>query len=78
MNIEELSPIPQISKRRSSIIYAVVERPDHHCDDDLVIVGQQRLGKGVVTPITSIRCWKVTDLKPSTLFQLNKPAVLID
>ena len=36
--IEQLSQKPQTSERRSSTICAVVERPDHHCGDDLVYV----------------------------------------
>ena len=34
--IVKLSPKPQMSERKSSTIYAVIERPDHHYDDDLV------------------------------------------
>ena len=30
---------PQMSERRSSTTYTVVEQPDHHCGDDLVSVG---------------------------------------
>ena len=40
--IVQLSPEAQISKRRSSTIYAVVERPDHHCGDDLVNASECR------------------------------------
>ena len=32
-----LSPKPQMSERGSSTICSVVERPDHHCGDDLVL-----------------------------------------
>ena len=32
----QLLPKPQMGGRRSSTITVVVERPDHHCGDDLV------------------------------------------
>ena len=35
--IEKISPKSQMSKSKSSTICAVVKRPDHHCDDDLVL-----------------------------------------
>ena len=35
--IVQLSSKPQMGARRSSTIHAVVERPHHHCGDDLVL-----------------------------------------
>ena len=32
----QFSPNPQMSERRSGTICAIVERPDHHCEHDLV------------------------------------------
>ena len=40
--IVQLSPKPQMSEHRSSTICAVVERPDHHYGDDLVVYITQR------------------------------------
>ena len=37
LTIVQLSPKPQMSERRSKTICAVVERPDHHFGDDLVL-----------------------------------------
>ena len=34
--IVQLSPKPQMNERRSNTMCAVIERPDHHCGDDLV------------------------------------------
>ena len=39
--IAQLSPKPPIRERRSNTICAVVEWPDHHCGDDLVVPGQR-------------------------------------
>ena len=36
--IVQLSPKPQMCERRSSTVCAVVERLDHHCGDDLVLM----------------------------------------
>ena len=50
-NIVQLSSKPQTSEHRSSTICAVVERPDRHCGDDLVIKdrrGPNRKGTAVV------------------------------
>ena len=34
--IVQLSPKPQMSEHKSSTLCVVIERPDHHCRDDLV------------------------------------------
>ena len=36
--IVQLLPKPQMSERRSSTICAAVKQPNHHCDDDLVLL----------------------------------------
>ena len=38
---------PQMSKRRSSTICVVVERPVHHCGDDLVMIGLKEVWRGI-------------------------------
>ena len=58
--ILQLSPKPQMSKSRSSTICGVVERPDHHCGDDLALFKSRKLLE-LTTSRRSIS-------KPSTVF----------
>ena len=59
--IVQLSPKRQMSEHRSNTIYAVVERPDHHCGVDLGVVSPD------VNYPTNMQWW------PDRWFCVNSP-----
>ena len=60
--IVQLLPKPQMSKSRSSTIRVVVERPDHHCGDNLVTLSAMQCQ-------TRLQIFRVKNI--SSVFELS-------